>query len=102
VLALIDRGLLAQQLRKIAAGEVYFLETKRRERLGNQLAEISRDPGQRRIVIPAAQNLAYRELSGPPATIRIGPGKLEITRIDAQDLLRQLMELAQARGGTLV
>jgi hypothetical protein len=30
------------------------------------------------------------------------PGKLEIPCIDAQDLLRQLMELAQASGGTLV
>jgi hypothetical protein len=46
--------------------------------------------------------VAYRELSGLPSTIRIGPGKLEITCIDAQDLLRQLMELAQASGGRLV
>jgi len=51
----------------------YFFETKRRERLGNQLAEISRDLAQRRIVIPAAPNVAYRELSGLPSTIRIGP-----------------------------
>lgn len=28
----------------------------------------------------------------PSFTIRIGPGKLEITCIDAQDLLRQLIE----------
>jgi|SRR5579863_10099748 len=74
---LIDRGLLAQRLGKIAAGEVYFFETKRRERLGNQLTEINRDLAQRR-------------------------SKLEITCIYALDLLRQLMELAQASGGTLV
>jgi len=42
--------------------------------------------------------VAYRERSGLPSTIRIGPGKLEITCIDAQDLLRQLIELAQASG----
>ena len=34
---------------------------------------------------------AYRERSGLPSTIRIEPGKLEITCIDAQDLLRQLI-----------
>jgi hypothetical protein len=79
-----------------------FFETKRRERLGNQLAEISRDLAQRRIVIPAAPNVAYRELSGLPSTIGIGPGKLEITCIDAKDPLHKLMELAQAGGGTLV
>jgi hypothetical protein len=75
----IDGGLLAQQLGKIPAGEVYFFETKRRERLKDQPAEISRDPAQRGIVIPAAPNVAYRELSGLPSTIRIGPGKLETT-----------------------
>jgi hypothetical protein len=55
---------------------------------GDQFAEISRYPTHRRIVIPAAPNLAYRELRGFPSTIRIGPGKLELTRIDAQDLHR--------------
>jgi hypothetical protein len=48
-------------------------------------------PGQRRTVIPATANVAYRELSGLPSTIRIGPCKLEITCIDAG-----------ASGGTLV
>jgi len=46
--------------------------------------------------------VAYRELSGLPSTIRIGPGKIEITSTDALDLLRQLMELGQSNGGTLV
>jgi hypothetical protein len=43
----------------------------------------------------------YRELSGLPSTMRIGPGKLEITCIDARDPLRRLRELTQAGGGTL-
>jgi hypothetical protein len=57
---------------------------------------------QRRIVIPAPPNVPYRELSSLPSTIRTGPGKLESTCIDAQDLLRELMELAQASLGTLL
>lgn len=40
--------------------------------------------------------MAYRQLDGLPSTIRLAPGKLEVTCSDAQDLLRQLMELAQA------
>ena len=63
---------------------------------------IGRDLAQPSIVISAAPNVAYRELSGLPSTIRIGSGKLEITCIDARDPLRRLMELAQASGGTLV
>ncbi|HTB11543.1 MAG TPA: hypothetical protein VK752_08230 [Bryobacteraceae bacterium] len=58
--------------------------------LAQQLAEVSRDLAQRRIVIPAAPNVEYRELSGLPPTIRLGPGKLELACIDAQDLLRRL------------
>jgi hypothetical protein len=41
--------------------------------------------------------MAYRERSALPSTIRIGPA-LEITCIEAQDLLGQLIELAQASG----
>ena len=79
----------------------YFFETKRRERLGNQLAEIRRDLAQHPIVIPAAPYAAH---ANSPACFHIPhwPGKLETTCIDAQDLLRQLMELAQASGGKLV
>jgi hypothetical protein len=43
-----------------------------------------------------APGVAYRQLDGLPSTIRLAPGKLEVTCSDAQDLLRQLMELAQA------
>ena len=93
---LLDRVLLIRQLRKIAVGKAHFVEIKRRERLGHQLAEASRDLAQRRISIPVAPDVAYRELAGLPSSIRLAPGKLEITCSDAQDLLRQLMELAHA------
>jgi hypothetical protein len=81
---LIDRGLLSAAAREDRRRRSYFFET------------------QRRIVIPAAPNVAYRELSGLPSTIRIGPGKLEVAWIVVHDLLRQFMELAQASGDTLV
>jgi len=45
---------------------------------------------------PTVPDLAQRELDGLPSTIRLAPGRLEITCSDAQDLLRHLMELAQA------
>jgi hypothetical protein len=37
-----------------------------------------------------------REVAGLPATIRVAPGRLEISYTDPPDLLRQLMELAHA------
>jgi hypothetical protein len=93
---LIDRAVLLGQLRKIAACETYYFETRRRERLGHQLAQTRHDLAQRRISIATAPDVAYRELARLPSTIRMAPGKLEITCSDAQDLLRQLMELAHA------
>jgi hypothetical protein len=93
---LIDRPALMRQLKRIAGGEPYRYEIGRRERVGNQLAETRRDLAARRIIIPTAPDVAYRELSGLPSTVRLTPGKLEVTCSDAQDLLRQLMELAQA------
>jgi hypothetical protein len=46
---LIGRDDLLGKLRQIAAGEPYYFETRRRERLGSQLAEVGRDLAQRRI-----------------------------------------------------
>lgn len=93
---LIDRAALMQRLRQIAAGEAYSFEARRRERLGGQLVEIRRDLAARRIAIEIAADVATRELDGLPSTICLRPGKLEIACSDAHDLLRQLMELAQA------
>jgi hypothetical protein len=70
--------------------------------LGNQLGEISRDLAPRRIVIPAAPNVALARTLRSSFHDPDWPGKVEITCIDAQDLLGHLMELAQASGGTLV
>jgi hypothetical protein len=93
---LIPRPALIRQLKRIAGGDVYHYETSRRERLTNELEKTRRDLAARRITIPTASDLAWRELSGLPATIRLSPGHLEITCSDGQDLLRQLMELVQA------
>jgi hypothetical protein len=93
---LIERATLIRELRHIAAGEPHYYETARRERLAKQLDETRRACAARRIQIVRAPDVAYRELDGLPATIRLAPGKLEIACTDVQDLLRQLMELAQA------
>jgi len=93
---LIDRPALLRQLRKIASSGDYALDVGRRERLGAELGRARRDFAVRRIVIPVAPDLAERQIEGLPATIRLTAGRLEISCSDAQDLLRQLMELAQA------
>jgi hypothetical protein len=93
---LVDREALVRHLEQIAAGDSYRFETRRRERLVSHLTEVRRDLAQRRITIQAAPDVMHRELGELPPTIRLAPGQLTITCIDAQDLLRQLMELAQA------
>lgn len=93
---LIERPALLRQLRKIASSGHYALEAGRRERLEIELQRTRRDLAARRIKIVAAPDLTQRQLEGLPATIRLSAGRLEITCSDAQDLLSQLMELAQA------
>jgi len=93
---LILRTSLMRELTKITGSDTYLYEAARRERLGSQLEQTGRELAQRRIPIPAAPHVVYRALDGLPSTIRLAPGKLEITCNDAEDLLRQLMELAQA------
>lgn len=93
---LIPRPTLLRQLRCVAAGDNYQIQTARRERLVQLLGEARENLGARRIAIPTAPGVFHRQLSGLPASIRLAPGKLEITCSNAQDLLRQLMELAQA------
>ena len=93
---LIEREKLAAALRAIAAGDEFVFEVGRRERLGKSLDAAAREAKARRIVIPVAPDVRGREVAGLPATIRLAPGLLEISCTDPTDLLRQLMELAQA------
>jgi hypothetical protein len=93
---LIERSALLRQLCEIVSSGDYALETGRRERLEAELGRARRDLSARRIVIPVARDLAERQIEGLPETIRLSTGRLEIVCCDAQDLLRQLMELAQA------
>lgn len=92
----IERKKLAAALRAVVAGEAYQFENGRRERLGGQLAEAAREHKARRIKIPVSADVRGREVAGLPATIRLAPGRLEISCTTATDLLSQLMELAQA------
>lgn len=93
---LIEREKLAAALRAIAAGDDFVFEVGRRERLGKSLDAIAREAKARRILIPVTPEMRGREVAGLPATIRLAPGLLEISCTDPENLLQQLMELAQA------
>lgn len=92
---LIETRALVSALEAIAAGEPYRFESGRRERLGQALATAARETKARRIKIPIDEERG-REVSGLPGSIRLAPGRLEISCSDATDLLRQLMQLAEA------
>jgi len=78
---------------------VYLFETKRRELLGKQLAEISRDlagaasSSPRRRTWRTANSPAFLPRSG------LGPPSWRFPESTQQHLLRQIMKLAQAIGG---
>lgn len=93
---LIGRDDLVGALKRIEADPGYQFETGRRERLGAKLEAMRRAARARAVEIPVAPDVWGREVRDLPETVRISPGRLEITCADAQDLMRQLMEVAQA------
>lgn len=93
---LIARDALLRALQAVADGDAFQFETGRRERLLVKMEEMRRYRKARAVKIPMAKDIWGREVAGLPATIRLAPGRLEITCTDPTDLLRQLMELAQA------
>lgn len=79
-----------------AAAENGSFEIGRRERLGEKLEEMRREAKAHKVKIPVAPDVWGREVAGLPSTVKLSPGRLEIACTDATDMLRQLMELAQA------
>lgn len=95
---LIDRQQLVDALKAIEESGEYQFEVGRRERLAQRLEAARRELKARAVRVPVSPDVWGREVDGLPATVKLSPGRLEITCTGAEDLLRQLMELAQAVG----
>lgn len=95
---LVERVALVAALEEMAASENYSFEAGRRERVSAKLDALRREAKARAVIVPVAPDVWSREIADLPATVTLSPGRLEITCRGAEDLLRQLMELAQAVG----
>jgi hypothetical protein len=93
---LVGRDDLIAQLEEISKSDGYDREARRRTRLADELARTRRDLAARRVVIPTTAGIQERRVSDLPAGIQLRPGRLEIDFGGTEDLLRLLMELAQA------
>lgn len=93
---LVDRAKLVDALRAIEASGEYQFEASRRERLGAKLEAMRREAKARSVQIPVTPDVWSREVRDLPPTVTLSRGRLEITCSSAEDLLTQMMELAQA------
>jgi hypothetical protein len=91
----IGREELIGRLEAIAAEPSMLSERARQERVTATLRQVSAAGAARRVELPAAATEPH-ELGSLPGSIRINPGRLEISFDGGEDLLAKLFQLAQA------
>jgi len=94
---LVDRREVLAALERLAQGQEFEGEWRRKTRVAQALEAAHRDAAARRVRI-AAPAQAPAGLADLPPGIRLQPGELHIEFRDAEELLRRLLELAQAIG----
>ena len=93
---LVDRQVLIEHLRRLAAGEEFDRESRRRERLDHAVDEIRRYQAAARVKLPVPADVQNRKLADLSAGVALGPGHLHVEFSGAEELLGKLYELAQA------
>jgi hypothetical protein len=93
---LVDRHLLIENLRRLAAGEEFDRESRRKERLDGAIDKLRRHQTAARIRIPVPPDVFSRKMAGLSTGVAIEPGHLHIAFSGAEDLLAKLFEFAQA------
>ncbi len=89
---LIDRGALIDALERIARGDPFSWEARRKAKLADVLNEAHQDFAGRQVKIPA-----YRHaLPAWPAGVTLKRGELRIQFNDTEQLLKRLFELSQS------
>ena len=93
---LVDRHRLIEYLRRLADGEEFLRESRRRERLGKTLDEMRRHQAAARIKIPVPPDVFDCNVADLSKGVRLEPGHLNVEFTSALDLLGKLYELSQA------
>jgi hypothetical protein len=93
---LLDRLQLLARLRAIETGEDFEFETRRRQRLSQDLDEMRRERRALAVRFPVAREALSRKVRDLPSEVMLRPGRLEVDFTGTEDLLSKLFELAQA------
>ncbi len=93
---LVDRHVLIENLQRLAAGEEFQREIRRKERLDGAIDRLRRYQTATRIIIPVPPDVYDRKLADLSAGVALEPGHLHVVFSGAEDLLAKLFELAQA------
>ena len=93
---LVDRHVLIGNLRRVAAGEEFDRESRRKERLDGALDQLRRYQAAARVSIPVPPDVYNRKLADLSAGVALEPGQLHIAFSGAEELLAKLFEFAQA------
>jgi hypothetical protein len=100
---MVEKTVLIEHLRRLAAGEEAFYEQRRRQRLAQQLAQDRR----RWLAAPPVlvapppavlQAVLKKDFAGLPEGIELAPGRLSVTFATAEEALEKLLALALAIG----
>ena len=93
---LVDRRILMEHLRRLAEGEDFQMESRRKERLDHAVDQLRRHHEAARVRIPVPPDVQSLNVAGLSAGVALEPGHLEIEFSGAEDLLAKLYELSQA------
>jgi|SRR5579862_4322124 len=93
---LVDRGQLIEHLRRLAGGEEFEWERRRKERLDKAVDELRRHRAAARVRIPVQSDVFSRQVADLPAGVALEAGHLRIEFSGTEDLLSKLFELTQA------
>ena len=93
---LVDRHVLVANLRRLAAGEDFERESRRKERLDGAIDRLRRYQTAARVRIPVPADVFSHKMADLPAGVALAPGQLLVTFAGTEDLLAKLFELAQA------
>jgi len=93
---LIDRRVLIEHLRRLAEGEEFQMESRRKERLDHAVDELRRQNAAARVRIPVQPEVFGRKMAELSSGVELEPGHLHIQFSGTEDLLAKLYELSQA------
>jgi len=99
---LIDRRLLIEQLRRLAEGEEFQSESRRKERLQDAVDEFRRNITAARVRIPVPAAAPVWSAIDLVVGVALEPGHLHISFHGTEDLLSKLYRLSQAAANDFI